>query len=279
VLTWIGNVLPGGKSTIPSYDAYNLGRRIDILKRNTQVAISSYVAEEDKATHYLEVPFRNLNLALVDNVSAEYSFVTEFFSSRSFHQVSRIVTEIFEPAFALGQSLTKHLVDGSLDCLGVLLCVRLNQRCAFELQRRKVPVADSYINGTNMLLWPRFQQIMDAHCESLKRVSSASGRGAASALSLTGIDSSKQSAAPHFLTQRFGQFLHGVLALSSEAGDDEPISNSLSRLRNEFDSLLSKLSKGMGDARKRERFMFNNYSLIQTIISVSYLFQRLIGRI
>jgi vacuolar protein sorting-associated protein 52 len=67
--------------------------------------------------------------------------------------------------------------------------------------------------------------------------------------------------------------------LSSEAGDDEPISNSLSRLRNEFDSLLSKLSKGMGDARKRERFMFNNYSLIQTIISVSYFFQRLIGRI
>ena len=237
------------------------------MRKSSPIAISSYIAEEDKATHYLEVPFRSFNLALVDNVSAEYSFVTEFFSSKSFHHVSRTVAEIFEPVFNLGQSITKQLVEGTFDCLGVLLCVRLNQQFAFELQRRKVPVVDSYINGTNMLLWPRFQQIMDAHYESLKRVS-ASSRTATSALSLTGIDSSKQSSAPHFLTQRFGQFLHGILVLSSEAGDDEPISNSLARLRNEFDALLSKLSKGMGDARKKERFIFNNYSLIQTIISV-----------
>ena len=131
-----------------------------------------------------------------------------------------------------------------------------------------MPVADSYVNGTNMLLWPRFQQIMDVHCESLKRVASSSGRGAASALSLSGPDTSKQSSAPHLVTQRFGQFLHGILALSSEAGDDEPVSNSLGRLRTEFEALLVKLSKSAGgDAKRRERFLFNNYSLVLTIIS------------
>lgn len=264
----LGNVLAGGNASAPTHDAFNLGRRADILKTTNPLAISSYVAEEDKSTHYLEVPFRHFNLALVDNISAEYSFVTELFSMKTFQQVSRLVTDIFDPVFALGQSMTNQLIENTADCLGVLLCVRLNQHLAFELQRRKVPVADSYINGTNMLLWPRFQIIMDLHCESLKRAAASSGRGAASALSLTGADASKQSSAPHQLTQRFGQFLHGILALSSEAGDDEPVSNSLSRLRTEFEALLTKLSKGVGDARKRDRFLFNNYSLVQTIISV-----------
>lgn len=231
------------------------------------MAITSYLAEEEKSVHCIEVPFRNFNLVLVDNISAEYSFLTEFFSVLPFSQISRKVVEIFEPVFALGQSLTKQLIESTTDCLGVLLCVRLNQQSAFELQRRKIPVAESYINGINMALWPRFQMIMDLHCESLKAVSSTLARGSSSAFSLSA-DDSKQSSAPHPLTQRFGQLLHGILALSNDAGDDEPVANSLTRLRAEFDVLLAKFASGTSDATTKSRFLFNNYSLILTIISV-----------
>lgn len=194
--------------------------------------------------------------------------MTEFFSPLTFHQISRKAVEIFEPVFTLGQNLTKKLIEHNTDSLGVLMCVRLNQRSAFELQRRKVPVADSYVNGINMQLWPRFQVIMDLHAESLKRVGSNTGRSAVSALSIAGGDDLKNSSAPHFLTQRFGQLMHGILVLSSDAGDDEPVSNSLARLRTEFDAMLAKLSRNGTDAKRRERFLFNNYSLILTIISV-----------
>lgn len=230
--------------------------------------MGAHVAEEDKSVHGFEVPFRHFNLALIDNVSAEYSFMAEMFSVKSFQQISRRAIEIFEPVFTLGQNMTKSLIDNTTDCLGVLLCVRLNQQAAFELQRRRVPVADSYINGINMQLWPRFQQIMDLHCESLKKVASTASRSGMSTLSLTS-DDATQSSAPHFLTQRFGQLVHGILSLSNEAGDDEPVSNSLGRLTAEFDSLLAKLSRGLGDPKRRERFLYNNYSLILTIISVS----------
>ena len=264
----IGNFVPGGRAGAAAHDPFSLGRRIEILRTGNHMAISSYVAEEDTSFHGIEVPFRNFNLALMDNVSAEYSFMTEMFSTLSFQQISRKATEIFDPVFALGQGLAKQLVEHTTDSLGVLICVRLNQQAAFELQRRKVPVADAYINGINMRLWPRFQVIMDLHCESLKRVASHTGRSAVSALSLAGGDDLNQSSAPHFLTQRFGQLLHGILVLSSEAGDDEPVSNSLLRLATEFDNLLAKLSRIGGDAKRRERFLFNNYSLILTIISV-----------
>ncbi|MCJ1431627.1 hypothetical protein MMC27_000982 [Xylographa pallens] len=262
---------PGTRPVQASHDANNIGRRMDILKNSNAAVVSSYVAEEDKTSHHIETPFRNFNQALIDNVSTEYSFLTEFFSFSSFPQMSRRFTEIFDPTFNLGHSLVKDLVDTTYDCLGILLCVRLNQHYAFELQRRKVPVADGYINGTNMLLWPRFQVAMDLHCESIRLLASTvSSRSAASKLSFTGntSDATKQSTAPHYLTQRFGQFLYGILSISYEAGDDEPVFNSLGRLRNEYEAFLVKASKGAGtDTKKRERFLANNYALVLTIIA------------
>lgn len=254
---------PGGP-----HDALSLGRRIDILKSSNPGAMPSHVAEEDKSAHYLEVPFRAYNLALVDNASAEYSFLTEFFSKKSLHVVNRKFNEIFEPTFALGQSFTKQMIDPTLDALGILICVRLNQHSAFELQRRKVPSMDGYINGTSMLLWPRFQMVMDLHCESLRKATaSLSGRPAGSALSLTASSANVQSVAPHPVTQKFAIFTQGILKLSTEAGDDEPVQRSLGRLRIDFEAFLSKLSKGIADAKKRERLLSNNFSLIGTIIN------------
>jgi hypothetical protein len=255
-------ILSGPKNTGPPHDAFNMGRRIDLLKTSNQTALSSFLAEEDKSTHYLEFPFRNFNLALVDNASAEYSFLTSFFSpALSLAAISRHFNYIFEPTFALGQTLTKLLTHETYDCLGLLLCVRLNQHSAFELQRRKIPAVDSYINATSMLLWPRFQMIMDQHCESVRTVTNS-----ISTRKLSASDQAKQSAAPHFMTQRFGQFIQGILALSAEAGDDEPVSTSLIRIRSEMEAFLTKTSKTIGDSRKRERFLYNNYSLILTII-------------
>lgn len=112
---------------------------------------------------------------------------------------------------------------------------------------------------------------MDAHCESLRKSSLVgTGRGQMSALGLAATNTAKQSAAPHFLTQRFACFVQGILALSSEAGDDEPVANSLGRLRGDFETFLRKLSAGIAEKGKRERFLFNNYSLVLTIISVGF---------
>ncbi|KAI5309399.1 hypothetical protein KEM55_003324, partial [Ascosphaera atra] len=249
---------------LPGHDPFILGRRLDILKTHSSMAISSQLAEDDKSTHGIEVPFRHFTLALIDNVSAEYAFTTDFFSpSITYPILSRHVSTIFAPTFSLGQSLTRTLIEHSTDCLGILLCVRLAQHFAFELQRRRCPVADGYINAVNMILWPRFQIVMDMHCESLRKFTAGVSTTAAPVLAV----SSATSAAPHYFTQRYGTFLEGLLALSSEAGDDEPVSNSLARLSAEFDALLVKLARASGEPKRRERFLVNNYSLILTIIS------------
>ncbi|KAK1963626.1 Vps52/Sac2 family protein [Colletotrichum sublineola] len=255
-------VLSATKPAGPPHDAFNLGRRIDLLRTSNATALSSYLAEEDPTTHYLEVPFRNFNLALIDNATAEYTFLAAYFSPPlSLQAVSRQFNYIFDPTFTLGKTLTKTLTAESYDALGLLLCIRLNQHLAFELQRRKVPAVDGYINTTTMLLWPRLQVVMDHHCESVRQLTNSLPTKPKAA------DQNKLSAAPHLVTQRFGQILHGVLALSTEAGDDEPVVTSLHRLRTEVEAFLTRFSQSFSDKRKRERFLYNNYSLVSTIIS------------
>lgn len=249
-------------------DIFSLGRRSEVLRMTNDTAIPSFAAEEDQGTHFLETPFRAFNNALIDNASSEYSFLTGFFRTQPFQTTNRTFTSVFSPTFELGHNLTKQLIENTIDALGILICVRLTQHLAFELQRRKVPAADGYINGTNMLLWPRFQNIIDAHCESIRKATTAlPGKPAGTALLLTSGATNPQTTAPHPLTQRFANFTQGILSLSSEAGDDEPVSHSLGRLRAEFETFLVKMSKGIAEARKRERFLYNNYSLICTIIA------------
>ena len=272
-----GNLLSAAKASHSSHDSLSLGRRIDVLKRASSSALPSHIAEESKTPTYLESPFHAFSTALTDNASFEYSFLASFFPHVSFQTLSQHFNSIFSPTFALGHAFTKSLIDTTYDCLGILLCVRLNQHLAFELQRRKCPVADGYINGTNMLLWPRFQLAMDMHIDSVKRSTTALSGGARATLSLTTSSAdSKGSTAPHVLTQRFGQFLQSILALRSndsnasgpgeaQTSDTEPVARSLERLRTEVEAFLTKAAKGLAQSR-RERFLGNNYSLILTII-------------
>lgn len=265
-----GSTLLGQSRTIPAtYDAFSLGRRRDALKSSSVNALTAHIAEEEKAALYLEVPFRSFNLALIDNASFEYTFLSAYFApSQNFHAISRTFATIFEPTLAMSQNLTKQLVEATTDTLGILLCVRLNQHFAFELQRRKVPTMDGYINATNMLLWPRFQQILDMHCTALQKLTaSLPNRPSTGAALLGGNAANANTTAPTPLTQKFANLLHGILALSSEAGDDEPVSVSVGRLRSEYEAYLNKASKAVSDVRKKERFLCNNYSLVCTILA------------
>ncbi|KAI9672523.1 MAG: hypothetical protein M1817_003289 [Caeruleum heppii] len=270
-----------------SLDPFSLGPRINLLRNLPSAALPSHLFSDSSSPQPIEIPFHNFNLALMDNASSEYTFLTSFFPSppNTFHQISQKFSAIFQPTFALGQSLTKSLAEATADCLGVLFCVRLNQGLAFELQRRKIPALDGYVNATAMLLWPRFQIVMDLHCESLRRLSSSASASAGSrigALSLSSLTSastspsasaetlSKTSTAPLPLTQRFANFLHSILVMSADAGDDEPVSNSLARLRTELEGYLTKASRVIGttaaDGRRRNRFLGNNSALILSVI-------------
>ena len=49
-------------------------------------------------------------------------------------------------------------------------------------------------------------------------------------------------------------------------------SASLGRVRSDFEAFLTKWSSSISDGKKRERFLYNNYSLVSTVLSVFPLY-------
>jgi vacuolar protein sorting-associated protein 52 len=150
----------------------------------------------------------------MDNASSEYFFLIDFLGTSKSHDITSVFSFIFEPTLAISSSFTKHISNSTSDVYGVLLCIRLTQHYAFTLQKRRMPTLDGYINSMNMLLWPRFQVLMDQQAESLRRfgVPTGSRRG-------------DESLSPHGITQKFAGLLQGLLLLSEEERDDEPLVN------------------------------------------------------
>lgn len=150
----------------------------------------------------------------MDNASSEYFFLTDFLGTNKSHDIVAVFSYIFEPTMVISGSFAKHIAASTSDIYGILLCIRLTQHFAFTLQKRRMPALDGYINSTKMLLWPRFQVLMDQHAESLRRFGvPTGGRGRDETLS------------PHAITQRFAGLLQGLLQLSEEERDDEPLVN------------------------------------------------------
>lgn len=268
-------------------DSMNLGNRGNIITSDDPSVILAQIAETSAnapAIYHMETGFRSLNLALLDNVTIEYQFLQDFFQLKPGDQVNKVFDAIFEKTFDLGQEYTKFLTQDSYDSYGILICIRLCRKLEFESQHRRIPVMDNYLNLQLINLWPRFQSVMDAHCESLHRASSrstlhsfvAETTGAGS-VGGGGIGSSAAALVPHPLTQAFSSFVAGILALcENEDSTSEPVARSLVRLRNEFESVLTKLSaaafgsessNSKSAGSKREKFLYNNYFLVSTILS------------
>jgi hypothetical protein len=161
-----------------------------------------------------EILFWNYNQTLIDNASSEYFFLTDFLGLNKSHDITAVFSFIFEPTLAISSAFTKHIVSATSDVFGILLCIRVTQHYAFTLQKRRMPALDGYINSTRMILWPRFQVLMDQHAESLRRFGVP-----------TGSRRSDESLSPHGITQRFAGLLQGLLTLSEEERDDEPLVN------------------------------------------------------
>lgn len=103
---------------------------------------------------------------LMDNASSEYCFLTEFFSSTNTakfpmpHSPAVIANELFGEVCGRTvhgmQDQIKVMIDQSVDAIGILLCIRINNQHQLIMQKRRIPCLDQLINALNLLLWPRF---------------------------------------------------------------------------------------------------------------------------
>ncbi|KAF9302809.1 Vacuolar protein sorting-associated protein 52 [Mortierella antarctica] len=153
-------------------NVFAVSTRLDTLKNHDAGLILIHVANEKNLKYPYETLFRSFNLALIDNASSEYLFLIEYFAKRSqpdIEGIQAVFTHIFEPTLKLGLINVKEYADSSYDAIGILLCLRINHQLAKELERRKIPTLDKYRDAIHMVLWPRFQVVVDMHIDSVRK--------------------------------------------------------------------------------------------------------------
>ncbi|RKO94915.1 Vps52-domain-containing protein [Caulochytrium protostelioides] len=261
---------------------FAVGDRARVLKRSLHDGaglliprLTEQARQQGKLVHPEQI-FASLNQLVMDNACSEYVFTTAFFTSTHKAQkaggagagaVGRgggvrkggatqdfwlfVWNDIYDGTVKLVLAYLKQLVESTWDAITILLCIRLNAQNVRIMQRRRIPCLENYHNAVNMLLWPRFQAIMDLHLESLRKANP------------TALIASKATTG-HVLVRRFAELTFAIHALNEEA-DEAMLTNGASRLRNEVESLLFKMSGEFADRRQRLMFLINNYDTITTV--------------
>jgi len=103
---------------------------------------------------------------IMDNASSEYLFLWEFFSGKA-DQTQVLFNEVFQPTLDYALDVVKQTMQDSFDAVSVLLCIRLTTENQKIMQHRRVPCLDGFLNQVQLILWPRFQQLIDRHIQSV----------------------------------------------------------------------------------------------------------------
>jgi len=138
---------------------------------------------------------------LMDNASSEYLYLWEFFVGKA-EQTMALFNTVFDPTLTFALNIVKESALGSFDALSILLCIRMTTEHQKVMQHRRAPCLDNFLNQLQLTLWPRFQQLMDRHIQSVQ-----------------GTGNSANDAQAHLIARRYGEFATSILTLNDTYED------------------------------------------------------------
>lgn len=237
------------------FNVFTLGDRFQILQTVDPGLIMLQVPQK----YPFEAIFKSVTHLLLDNASSEYIFNGEFFGQNSAHENSETSAAafngVFEATFKTLQNLVKQHVDNTFDAVGLLICIRINAQNLRIMQRRVIPCLDTFLNNMNMILWPRYQALIDLHIDSLKKANVSK--------MLT-----VKEPHPHYVVRRYADFSISISTLN-QGYDDAILVNrfnflifSLGRLRAELLNFVGRMALEFGSNTIELIFWINNIDLV-----------------
>ncbi|QLQ80262.1 hypothetical protein HG537_0D02630 [Torulaspora globosa] len=242
---------------------FQVDKRISLLTQEDNTVMVSQIAENNTMQNFIEIGYKNLNLAILDNCRVELEFVKTFFQlSDNEDESLGLVEQIFQTTFNEALEYTRQLIQYTYDLFGVLINIRVTQQLQLESDKHHLTVTKDYFDSQLMILWPKLQQLVDFQCESLRKVPITT-----SVARLYG-NHEDPLTTPHELTVQFSKFLTSLLKLATthEKQVDErsePLYNSIIRIRNDYETVMTKCSK---KCKSPERMLATNYMFLYNAI-------------
>lgn len=180
-----------------SNDAFTLTGRDKVLDQIEDEPILIHVASAENKKYSYELILRSVIKHLSDAATNEFLFILDFFKTNTRDSFNRIFGRTLS---LILENLENYLLN-CYDAVGLLLMIKVTHSQRMVMQRRRIPVLDSFFDRISMLLWPRFKFIFDCNLKSIKN---------ANHMKLCPLDLT-----PHSIAQRYGELAASVLILQS----------------------------------------------------------------
>lgn len=244
------------------------------------------IAENQKYTY--DVLLRSVLKHLVDAASSEFLFLLDFFKSNARDNFNRIFGKVLSLVL---EKLENHMLQCH-DMVGLLLMIRIAHALRLVMQRRRIPILDSFFDRVSMLLWPRLKHVLEANLTSLRNadakrlahavlgphfVSRRYGEMVASIVTLQGASGGTGGDVTTGSTQRSslssGAISNGMdgdilvsASLGIAGGGEAMLAQDVSLLRSAMTGLLERLAEQLVSVRERRVFLINNLDCILRIL-------------
>ena len=154
------------------------------------------------------------------------------------------------------QFMETHLASNA-DVLGVLLLIRVLCQHNLQMQYRRVHCCDAAFDRLNMMLWPQFKQLFDAHVQSVSKLTHID----LPPLKATATPSTLSAQAyqrPLYVVTRYAHLTSALWRLNQPYRDDILLIN-MRRLRVEVDKLLQRTASRVSLPKMQLVFLINQY--------------------
>lgn len=244
------------------HDSFSLAGRDKILDEIETEPVLLHVALAEGLRYPYEAIMRSIIKHLIDAATNEFLFVLDFFKTNTRDTFNRI----FGRTLSLTLENLENYLLGCYDGVGLLLMIKVTHCLRMIMQRRRIPVLDSFFDRMSMLLWPRLKFVLDANIRSVR---------GAQVKKLGPVDLT-----PHYVCRRYAELVASIFVLQMQGGSggaggadslgvggggETMLQNDLQTLRVEIVGLLERLSALLTHSKERRVFFINNYDLILAV--------------
>ncbi len=180
------------KALIP----FSIQDRDQILEQVESEPILVHLAVSENQKYPYEVLLRSVLKHLIDAATSEFLFVLDFFKTGARDNFNHIFGKTLSMIL---ESIENHMLQ-CYDSVGLLLMIHITHMQRLVMQRRRIPVLDSFFDRISMLLWPRLKNVIESHLKSIKNVN-------ISKLGIVELGS-------HYLSRRYAELVTSILKLS-----------------------------------------------------------------
>ncbi|KAJ6227134.1 vacuolar protein sorting-associated protein [Anaeramoeba flamelloides] len=257
--------------------------RISILSKIPQKKLINFKeAVKNKQMFSMEIIFSQLILLLTRLTQSEALFSTDFF------QDLNLAKEILTTSISSLENFITTLSKNSFDAIGIFLMIKINNKYSEILQTGIAGLIKGLFNRINMTLWPQFKRILEINAQSLflefdntllmSDFNFSNNISNEKKLQLMKKTKKKQKKKknsknnniaqlrPTFSTRKYSELLSSILILNNDLNENN-VFFSLSLLRTEMETYLSKYASQLIDIKSQTLFLINNYDLILSVLS------------